>query len=74
MDTKDRFPLLRKILGTLGLPAEAIEDIIERILDWLSTKDQPTTGAPAYPFRLRDVCIHSANPCGEAEWIHSAGT
>jgi hypothetical protein len=60
MDTKDRFPLLRKILGTIGLPAEAVEDIIERILDWLSTKDQPATGAPAYPFRLRDDFLSPA--------------
>ena len=60
MDTKDRFPLLRKILGTLGLPAEAIDDIIERILDWLSTKDQPATGAPAYPFHLRDDFLSPA--------------
>ncbi|MEN9576841.1 MAG: hypothetical protein RL514_4696 [Verrucomicrobiota bacterium] len=60
MDTKDRFPLLRKILGTLGLPAEAIDDIIERILDWLSTKDAPVTVAPAYPFHLRDVFLSPA--------------
>ena len=60
MDTKDRFPLLRKILGTLGLPAEAIDDIIERILDWLSTKDAPATGAPAYPFHLRDDFLSPA--------------
>lgn len=60
MDTKDRFPLLRKILGTLGLPAEAIDDIIERILDWLSTKDTPATGAPAYPFHLRDDFLSPA--------------
>ena len=60
MDTKDRFPLLRKILGTIGLPAEAIDDIIERILDWLSTKDQPATGAPAYPFHLRDDFLSPA--------------
>lgn len=60
MDTKDRFPLLRKILGTLGLPAEAIDDIIERILDWLSTKDAPGAGAPAYPFHLRDDFLSPA--------------
>lgn len=60
MDTKDRFPLLRKILGTLGLPAEAIDDIIERILDWLSTKDAPAAGAPAYPFHLRDDFLSPA--------------
>lgn len=60
MGTKNRFPLLRKILGTLGLPTEAIDDIIERILDWLSTKDQPATGAPAYPFHLREDFLSPA--------------
>lgn len=38
---KDRFPLLRKILKAIGLPAEAVDDIVERILDWLSIKDTP---------------------------------
>lgn len=47
--TKDRFPLVRKILSTLGLPAEAIDDIVERVLDWLSAKDDPATGAHRLP-------------------------
>jgi hypothetical protein len=55
MESKDRFPLLRKILAALGLPVEAIDDIVERILDWLAEKkksaDEPPTGPP---FHLRD--------------------
>ena len=57
---KDRFPLLRKILKAIGLPAEAIDDIVERILDWLSTKDEPVGGPPGLPFKLRDDFLSPA--------------
>lgn len=61
MDTnKDRFPLLRKVLRAIGLPAEAIDDIIERILDWLSTKDEPSAGPTVLPFKLRDDFLSNA--------------
>jgi len=60
MDTKDRFPLVRKLLATLGLSAEAIDDIVERILDWLSAKDQAETEAAPYPFHLRDDFLSPA--------------
>jgi hypothetical protein len=61
MDTnKDRFPLLRKVLSAIGLPAEAIDDIIERILDWLSTKDEPAAGPTSLPFKLRDDFLSNA--------------
>ncbi len=58
-ETKDRFPLLRKILKAIGLPDEAIDDIVERILDWLSTKDQPASPAE-FPFKLRDDFLSNA--------------
>ena len=57
---KDRFPLLRKILKAIGLPAEAVDDIVERILDWLSTKDAPATGFSAQAFKLRDDFLSPA--------------
>lgn len=57
---KDRFPLLRKILKAIGLPAEAVDDIVERILDWLSTKDEPATGSTNLPFHLRDDFLSPA--------------
>jgi predicted RNA-binding Zn-ribbon protein involved in translation (DUF1610 family)/very-short-patch-repair endonuclease len=61
MDTnRDRFPLLRKVLRAIGLPAEAIDDIIERILDWLSTKDEPASGPASLPFKLRDDFLSNA--------------
>lgn len=57
---KDSFPLLRKILRAIGLPAEAIDDIIERILDWLSAKDEPGSGPTTHPFKLRDDFLSKA--------------
>jgi hypothetical protein len=59
-NNKDRFPLLRRVLSAIGLPAEAIDDIIERILDWLSTKDEPATGLAVLPFKLRDDFLSNA--------------
>jgi len=59
-DSKDRFPVLRKILKAIGLPAEAVDDIVERILDWLSTKDEPAAGFTALPFKLRDDFLSPA--------------
>lgn len=58
--TKDRFPLLRKILRAIGLPDEAIDDIVERILDWLSTKDNPSAETAELPFKLRDDFLSNA--------------
>ena len=61
MDTsKDRFPLLRRILKVIGLSDEAVDDIVERILDWLSAKDEPTTGTESLPFKLRDDFLSPA--------------
>lgn len=57
---KDRFPLLRKILRAIGLPAEAVDDIVERILDWLTTKDEPAAGPASLPFKLRDDFLSPA--------------
>lgn len=58
MDRKNRFPLVRKVLAALGLSTEAIDDIVERILDWLAgtdSSDDPTALSPSrLPFRLRD--------------------
>lgn len=58
--TKDRFPLLRKILRAIGLSDEAIDDIVERILDWLSTKDEPAATLAELPFKLRDDFLSNA--------------
>lgn len=60
MDTKDRYPLLRRVLAALGLSAEAIDDIVERILDWLAAKDEPAAGPTAFPYRLREDFLSAA--------------
>jgi len=60
VEGKDRFPLLRKILGALGLSPDAIDDIVERILDWLAAKNEPQAGPESYPFRLRDDFLSRA--------------
>ncbi len=60
METKDRYPLLRRVLDALGLSAEAIDDIVERILDWLAAKEEPAAGPTAFPYRLRDDFLSAA--------------
>ncbi|MGB8648167.1 MAG: DUF2726 domain-containing protein [Anaerolineae bacterium] len=51
MDHANQFSLLRTILKALGLSAEAIDDIVERIDDWLS--DKPAAQLE-FPYRVRD--------------------
>ncbi len=60
METKDRYPLLRRVLAALGLSTEAIDDIVERILDWLAAKDEPAAGPTAFPYRLREDFLSAA--------------
>jgi ribosomal protein S27AE len=60
VETKDRDPLLRRVLAALGLSTEAIDDIVERILDWLAAKDEPAAGPTAFPYRLREDFLSAA--------------
>jgi very-short-patch-repair endonuclease len=66
MAADEKFSLLRKILSALGLPQEAIDDIVERITDWLSFKNEQSQaqgGQPApieYPYRIRDDFLSAA--------------
>ena len=53
MAAQESFTLLRTLLRTLGLSAEAIDDIVARIADFLGGRDQK--GAPIeYPYVKRD--------------------
>ena len=54
MSSQDKFSLLRTILQTLGLSKEAVDDIIERITDWLSEKDTKPSDKLEYPYLVRD--------------------
>src|SRR5690349_17953878 len=54
MQTQNKFAFLRKLLTTLGLSAEAVDDIVERIEDFLSVKEEKPTAKSEYPYFLRD--------------------
>lgn len=56
---RKKFSLLRTILRALGLSPEAIDDVIERILDFLSVKDD-SASPPAYPYAVRDDFLSPA--------------
>ena len=61
MPSQDKFSLLRTILKALGLSQEAIDDIVERISDWLSEKDEEKSPAEIeYPYLVRDDFLSPA--------------
>jgi predicted RNA-binding Zn-ribbon protein involved in translation (DUF1610 family) len=60
MSSPEKFKLLRSILNALGLSKEAVDDIIERISDLLSEKDEKTTGKIEYPYHIRDDFLSPA--------------
>ncbi len=60
MHPQEKFSLLRSILRTLGLSAEAVDDIIERIVDFLSEKDEKPTDQLEYPYFVRDDFLSPA--------------
>ena len=60
METQSKFSLLRRILKTIGLSAEAVDDIVERIEDFLSDKEPKTPGKPDYPYNQREHFLSPA--------------
>ena len=60
MEHQNKFPLIRKLLGAIGLSSEAVDDIIDRITDFLSDKGEKSPGAPAYPYDLRNDFLSPA--------------
>jgi predicted RNA-binding Zn-ribbon protein involved in translation (DUF1610 family) len=59
MQSQNKFSLLRSILRALGLSQEAADDIVDRVLDFLSgdnAKDQEAK----YPYALRDDFLSPA--------------
>ena len=54
MQSQDKFSLLRTILRALGLSAEAVDDIIARILDFLSDRDGKSPSPVEFPYLVRD--------------------
>ena len=59
MPSNEKFSLLRNILKTLGLSAEAVDDITDRIADFLSEKEPKKTNV-IYPYHLRDDFVSKA--------------
>jgi hypothetical protein len=60
MQSQNKFSLLRRFLTTLGLSTEAVDDIIERIEDFLSVKDEKSRDKLEYPYSVRDHFLSPA--------------
>ncbi len=60
VQNQEKFSLLRSILRALGLSADAVDDIVARIVDFLSTERQKSGGAIRFPYRLRDEFLSRA--------------
>src|ERR1043166_5616544 len=61
METQSKFSLLRRVLKTFGLSAEAVDEIVERIEDFLSDKrDEKASLGPEYPYSLRNDFLSPA--------------
>lgn len=60
MQSQEKFSLLRSILKALGLSPEAVDDIVDRIVDFLSDKDDKARELAKYPYRIRDDFLSPA--------------
>lgn len=60
MPPQERFSLLRTVLKTIGLSSEAIDDITDRIADFLSEKDPKAPVPQIYPYFQRDDFVSKA--------------
>jgi hypothetical protein len=60
MEQNNKFPLIRKLLVAIGLSAEAVDDILDRIVDFLSDKGDKSPAAPHYPYALRKEFLSPA--------------
>lgn len=59
MQIQNKFSLLRSILRALGLSQAAVDDIVDRILDFLSDNDERKP-QKIYPYALRDNFLSKA--------------
>lgn len=60
MQSKEKFSLLRSILKTLGLSSEATDDIVERIVDFLTFSDEKSKNQLEYPYHIRNDFLSPA--------------
>ncbi len=60
MKSTDRFSIVRTILKSMGLSADAVDDIIDRIIEFLSGGNGPSADELEYPYCLRDDFLSPA--------------
>jgi hypothetical protein len=60
MNSDEKFTLLRRVLKSLGLSTDAIDDIFDRITDFLSGHDNESRGESEYPYCQRDSFLSPA--------------
>ncbi len=58
MQNQEKFSLLRSVLHALGLSSDAVDDIVDRIVDFLSDKERMPSSALEYPYHLREISFH----------------
>jgi predicted RNA-binding Zn-ribbon protein involved in translation (DUF1610 family) len=60
MQSQEKYTFLRTVLMTIGLSSNAIDDIIDRIADFLSEKDPKAPVQKVFPYFLRDNFVTKA--------------
>ncbi len=60
MPNADKFGLLRKLLKAIGLKDQAIDEIVDRIVELLSGEPEKEGKAEIYPYHLRDDFLSAA--------------
>ncbi len=60
MSSENKFSLLRKILKALGLSPEAIDNLVQRIVELLSDRDSRPPDKARFPYHLRDDFLSPA--------------
>jgi len=60
MSNAAKFTLLRKLLTTLGLKQQAVDEIVDRIVELLSGGEKKEEATEVYPYHLRDDFLTAA--------------
>jgi len=60
MPSQEKFSLLRSVLKAIGLSSEAIDDITDRIVDFLTDKGDKSSSKPEFPYYIRDDFLSPA--------------
>lgn len=60
MQSKEKFSLLRSILKAIGLSQEAVDDVVDWIIDLLTDKEEDSKGKKEYPYATRRDFLSTA--------------